>query len=182
MKKLSEKELIKTPVFTVVEKTFEGVDFHPVGLNCNDWVMIVVYDKNKNALFVNQTRWGIETEMVEFPCGTVEKSEINKYGSQKARRIAALRELEEETGISLKDEQLVQIAHFNPNPAYFNNTMTIFKVQVENLEKLFKKIKELALDEHEDCKPYIANIQDKKADLISHAMGLIAFLSLEFEV
>ena len=138
MKKLNEKELIKTPVFTVVEKTFEGVNFHPFGLNCNDWVMAIVYDKNGNALFVNQTRWGIETEMVEFPCGTVEESEITKYGLQKARRIAALRELEEETGISLKDEQLVQIAHFNPNPAYFNNTMTIFKAQIENLEKLFK--------------------------------------------
>ena len=182
MKKLNEKELLKTPVFTVVEKTFEGVNFHPFGLNCNDWVMAIVHDKNGNAIFVNQTRWGLEKETVEFPCGTVEKSEIDKYGPQKARRLAALRELEEETGISLKDEQLVQIACFNPNPAYFNNTMTIFKVQVENLEKLFKKRKELALDEHEDCKPYIANIQDKKADLISHAMGLIAFLSLELEV
>lgn len=181
MKKLSEKELVKTPVFTVVEKSFEDVDFHPVGLNCNDWVMIVVYDKNKNALFVNQTRWGIEKEMVEFPCGTVEEAEVAKYGPQKAWRIAALRELEEETGVSFKDEQLVQIAHFNPNPAYFNNTMIIFKAQVENLEEIFEKRKSLHLDEHEDCKPYIANIQDKKEDLISHAMGLIAFLSLELD-
>lgn len=182
MKKLNEKELLKTPVFTVVEKTFEGVNFHPVGLNCNDWVMVVAYDKTGNAIFVNQTRWGLEKETVEFPCGTVEKSEIAKYGSQNARRTAALRELEEETGISVNEDQLVQIAHFNPNPAYFNNTMTIFKVQVENLEKLFKKRKELALDEHEDCKPYIAKIKDKKESLVSHAMGLIAFLSLELEV
>lgn len=50
MKKLNEKEILKTPVFTVVEKIFEGVNFHPVGLNCNDWVMVIVYDKKADLI------------------------------------------------------------------------------------------------------------------------------------
>lgn len=44
MKKINEKELLKMPVFTVVEKEFENVGFKPVGLNCNDWVQICAID------------------------------------------------------------------------------------------------------------------------------------------
>ena len=64
-KKLSEEILVKTPVFNVVSKKFENQSFSPVGLNCNDWVMICVKDtKNDRWLLVEQTRWGIEGSWV----------------------------------------------------------------------------------------------------------------------
>ena len=40
MNKISEKELLKTPIFTVVEKEFEETSFKPVGLNCPEWVIL----------------------------------------------------------------------------------------------------------------------------------------------
>lgn len=76
MKKTNEEVVLKTPVFTVVKKTFDTAKFQPVGLNCNPWAMVVAVDddiaKNPVTIFVEQTRWGLENKTIEFPCGTVE--------------------------------------------------------------------------------------------------------------
>lgn len=183
-KKLSEEILVKTPVFNVVSKKFENQSFSPVGLNCNDWVMICVKDtKNDRWLLVEQTRWGIEGKTIEFPCGTVEFSEVERYGRSFARFVAAERELKEETGLKLNDDvHLLELATFNPNPAYFNNTMTIFYVEVPDLEyKVSFDASGLTLDKDEDCKPFLTSSGDydplyevRKSGLGLAAYGLLS--------
>lgn len=179
-KKLSEEILVKTPVFNVVSKKFENQSFSPVGLNCNDWVMICVKDtKNDRWLLVEQTRWGIEGKTIEFPCGTVESSEVERYGRSFARFVAAERELKEETGLKLNDDvHLLELATFNPNPAYFNNTMTIFYVEVPDLEyKVSFDASGLTLDKDEDCKPFLTSSGDYDPlyEVRKNGLGLAAY-------
>lgn len=171
MNKTGETTLQKTPVFDLVEKTFEDVDFKPVGLNCKDWVMIIVKDYAENALFVKQTRWGPESETLEFPCGTVEEGEEPVY--------AAMRELEEETGLT-DYPALEQLLQFNPNPAYFNNKMTVFFTQVEDLTKA--RLGKQKLDKDEDCKPIIRNLDTTTMqELCQNGMMLNGLAALTFK-
>lgn len=178
MEKIAEKTLLKTPVFTVVEKEFENISFKPVGLNCNDWVMVVIRDPKTNQfVLVKQTRWGLEDKTIEFPCGTVDDDEIKNYGLKGALANAAIREVEEETGIVV-DKSDIEVLHssFNPNPAYFNNTMTIFYTEINNLEDVFNKRHAQKLDENEDCEVFITDKDDLNPlkDVMSHAMGICA--------
>ena len=95
LNKTKEVDLIKTPVFTVVEKEYENLEFKPVGLNCKDWVMVIAKDSISDpvCVFVKQTRWGCEHSTIEFPCGTVDLNESPVE--------AAVREFREETGIEV---------------------------------------------------------------------------------
>lgn len=156
MNKLEEKEVLKTPVFTVVEKTFENTQFKPVGLNCKDWVTIILadddYDKNPNVLVINENRWGWEGNSTGFVFGTAEKGEpIN---------LTALRELEEETGLSYMPEDIELIGYYNPNPAYFNNTMHVYLIKDPDLLRHYNERGNQKLDADEDCKPYIERLSN----------------------
>lgn len=178
MKKINETLKMHTPVFDVVEKEFDSAKFKPVGLNCNDWVMVAIKDsKTNDFIFVRQTRWGLEDKTLEFPCGTVDDDEVKKHGRKNARMLAALREVEEETGIEVSGQNVEELATFNPNPAYFNNTMSIFFVEVDNLREVFAKRGDQNLDENEDCVVYVKNLDDPAVakHLMSHAMGLCAY-------
>lgn len=180
MNKIGEKILLKMPVFEVVEKEFSN--FKPIGLNCNDWVMLIVADgkskDNPNCVFVKQTRWGLEDTTIEFPCGTVEESDyhIKSNNCEKILKNAAIREFEEETGIDLGPHKhsLINLGSFNPNPAYFNNIMTIFSVVVPDLKERFEKRNKQHLDEHEDCEVFVDRLFSQYNNLASHAMGICA--------
>lgn len=169
-----ERELLikKTRVFDVVEKYFKGLKFAPVGLNCNDWVMAIVLDMEGNTIIVKQTRWGIEGETIEFPCGTVEKGE--------SPQIAALRELKEETGFEPDNEDTMRhFASFSPNPAYFNNQMHVYIIRTSQKLKEFE-LKPAKLDLTEDCKPFVVQSFSPTLiqDLSQHAFGLIGVFAL----
>lgn len=187
MKKIKEDIKLKTPVFNVVEKVFGDTSFRPVGLNCNDWVMLIAADassrENPVCIFVEQTRWGAEAKTIEFPCGTVEESEMNDLplegydeSLKEIRKNAAIREFEEETGIDLGPykEKIGLLGTFNPNPAYFNNSMSIFCVKVPDLLNRFKNRKKQSLDENEDCSVFVDRVMNRYWDLSSHAMGIAA--------
>ena len=123
LNKIKENIIAKTSVFDLVEKEYENVDFKPVGLNCKDWVMVLALDSTENdpvCVFVKQTRWGCEHSTIEFPCGTVDLNETPIE--------AAVREFREETGITIAESSLKLVSEFNPNPAYFNNTMHIYMI------------------------------------------------------
>ena len=128
MTKVSEKEILKTPVFTVVEKEFKETTFKPVGLNCPDWAMLIALDSNSSkTIVVKQTRWGKEAQTIEFPCGTCEPGE--------SALSTAVREFKEETGIQVSAEDVIHLGDFNPNPAYFNNKMHVFVYKSKDLKK-----------------------------------------------
>lgn len=165
LKKLHEATLLDTPVFTVVRKEFKDIDLMPVGLNCADWVMVVVLDKKNNTIVVKQTRWGCEGQTLEFPCGTVEPNEKPE--------MAARRELKEETSFDSTSAYIEEIACFNPNPAYFNNHMHIYLCIVEDVSQLIGG--ELQLDKDEDCVPMVRHLDNELMnELSTHAMGLAA--------
>ena len=168
--KTNEKEILKTPVFTVVEKEFDNTSFKPIGLNCQDWVTVIVIDTKElskaNALFVKQTRWGSEKSSIEFPCGTVEKGEtLCETG---------LRELKEETGLSYEFKDVFDSFDFNPNPAYFNNRMGVLVIIDKDLKKHFSERGGQSLDENEDCETFIAPLIEEM-DNINHGLMWGAF-------
>lgn len=168
MNKYYEKVLLSTPVFDVVRKEFDETEFKPVGLNCKDWVMIIARDWSPDpyVITVSQTRWGIEHETLEFPCGTVEDGEKPIE--------AAIREFREETGIDLPINQLNPIIDYNPNPAYFNNIMHVYLYKDDNIIERYINRSKQNLDENEDCKVQIRRLSTCTS-MQTHAMGLIGY-------
>ena len=166
MNKYDEKTLLSTPVFDVVEKSFDNAKFKPVGLNCKDWVMIIAMDTSPDpyVVTVKQTRWGLEDETLEFPCGTVELGEKPIE--------AAIREFREETGIDLPVNPLDPVISFNPNPAYFNNKMHVYLYREDDIVERYINRNKQNLDENEDCKVQIKRLSSCN-NMQTHAMGII---------
>jgi len=117
-----------------------------VKLNSPDWVGAIVYDRSKNKFIcVKEYRHGIDKTVLQFPCGTVEEGE--------APLDALYRELHEELGISLEylaegNHTVRKIYSGCPNPAFMNNTMTFYYI---NLPEFVKTEQEL--DENEFVEP-----------------------------
>jgi hypothetical protein len=95
---------------------------------------------------------------------------------KEVRKNAAIREFEEETGIDLGPykERVGLLGTFNPNPAYFNNHMSIFCVKVPDLLERFQNRNKQNLDENEDCRVFVDRVLNRYWDLSSHAMGIAA--------
>ena len=138
-----------TPIFNLVKKTVFGLDFRPVGINSKDWVSIVV-EHNGKFLLVKQLRYGLMKEQIEFPCGMIEKGE--------EPLVAAKRELQEETGIELlNDSQIKYFGKYAANPAFMNNYMHYYYVNLDTTEFVqgdtnfdeHEKIERLWMDKNE---------------------------------
>jgi len=110
--------LLKTVVFDVTKQTNTaqtGLSGDYIIMNARDWV-ITIPRKENNFLMVKQWRHGEKALSVEFPGGVIDKGEKPE--------VAALRELEEETGY--KANKLTKLGCVNPNPALFSNHVHIF--------------------------------------------------------
>lgn len=129
--------LLHTPIFNVIkgEKTKTGLE--PVLVDAPDWVCIAV-KRGDEFLIEKQFRYGSNCDIEEFPCGMVEKGE--------SPREAAIRELEEETGIRVESKDLQYLGSTNPNPAFMTNKMHYFYL---NLDKCGCDQRERKLDPHE---------------------------------
>ncbi len=120
-----EKELLKTPVFTVNETDSlspDGKEGHYVVMDAPDWV-IVIPELNGKFLMVKQWRHGNNSLSIEFPGGVINRGEKPE--------IAANREMEEETGY--KAGKLTYLGCANPNPALMKNRVHFFAA--EELQK-----------------------------------------------
>lgn len=129
--------LVSTPIFDLVRGRKEDNGLKPYKINAPDWVTVAVR-KNGRFLVETQYRYGTGFRIDEFPCGMVEKDETPKHAAQ--------RELEEETGISVKCSDLVRIGCVSPNPAFMTNRMHYFLVDLDSAEY---EVHERRLDEHE---------------------------------
>ena len=129
--------LLHTPIFDVVKgpKTMTGLE--PVLVDAPEWVCIAV-KRGDEFLIEKQFRYGSNCDIEEFPCGMVEKGE--------SPHEAALRELEEETGIRVELKCLQYLGATNPNPAFMTNKMHYFYL---NLDKCGCEQRERKLDTHE---------------------------------
>ena len=113
-----KKELYKTPVFTVTERTSTGPDGQQgkfIVNECRDWV-IVIPVKNDKFLMVKQWRHGEQQLSIEFPGGVIETGEPAEEGAK--------RELLEETGAIAG--KMTLLGRMNPNPALFSNHVYIY--------------------------------------------------------
>jgi len=120
-KENSSRDLLKTPVFTVTERTSTGPDGQSgkyIVANAPDWV-IVIPEENDSFLMVKQWRHGEKALSVEFPGGVAESGEDFE--------LSARRELKEETGAEAG--KMTLLGEFNPNPALFSNHVHVFLAQ-----------------------------------------------------
>ena len=137
---LGEELIAKTPIFDLVRKPEVQAGFRPVGLNCPDWVMVIATNDKDEYLFVKQLRYGVMEELDEFICGQVEAKEVPVQ--------AAIRELKEETGYEIPDKEMGSrvdyLGSLYPNPAFQNNRMHFFHVDLSGVER-----GNTSFDEHE---------------------------------
>ncbi len=118
----SVKEVLQTVPFKVeLLEYFDPKMNKPVNppyhrLTSPDWINVFVVTKNSEFVLVEQKRAGVLDVTLESPGGVVDPGE--------APRVAALRELEEETGYTT--DKLISLGFTYPNPAILNNKLHMF--------------------------------------------------------
>ena len=144
MKYVPEETLLKhTPIFDLIEKKDPGIiGFNPVGINSPDWISIIV-EKDGKWLAERQLRYGKMEYVEEIPSGMVEAGEDPK--------VAAHRELLEETGYRVDIEGIKYLGKFQANPAFMSNCMHYFYVNLDEVQ--FSQGKP-NLDPHEKIEVY----------------------------
>lgn len=85
-------------------------------IECVDWVNVIALTPDDKVVLVRQYRVGNDTVAIEIPGGMVDEGE--------SPRLAAVRELEEETGYTSKSWHTLGCVA--PNPAIFNNKLWSF--------------------------------------------------------
>lgn len=148
-RKLKSEVVCDCKVFKVLKNRFH----HPDGresdffeISSLNWVQVAaIVDENK-VVMVKQFRFGVEKKSWEFSGGVIEKDE--------APKVAALRELQEETGYT-GDVEIV--ASFSPNPAIQSNT-AFFAIA-----KNCKKVSDVNWDENEEIETKLVEISELDA-------------------
>ncbi len=82
----------------------------------NSWAVVVPVMDNGDLILVSQFRAGTDSDTLEFPGGAVNRNEKPS--------MAALRELEEETGAVA--ENIIPLGVIDPNPAFMTNKCYVF--------------------------------------------------------
>jgi 8-oxo-dGTP pyrophosphatase MutT (NUDIX family) len=161
---LGRRELLRCPVFTVVERENEGPGGRKgkfVVLEAGDWATVVPLVREKGEeyfLMIRQYRHGSGELSVEFPGGVVERGEDPAA--------AAARELEEETGY--RAESIRSAGSLSPNPAIMGNTFHVF------LAEGLSSSGRIDFDEHEAIDSFLVPVRDVRASMgkgqYSHAL------------
>lgn len=118
-------QLLHTRIWDVLEteKTMpNGKTGKFVSLLAPDWVSAIIKNTDTGEFIMShEYRQGINEWIYEFPCGTMEKGETPEE--------TVIREVAEETGY--KNAKIVAtLFKANPNPAFMNNVMTCFYIEV----------------------------------------------------
>lgn len=169
-RRLSSKEAADCRVFKVYEHLCEretdGKQSNFFVIETSDWVNIIALTAEKEAILIEQFRYGTEEIIVEIPGGIID--------GQESAEAAAKRELLEETGYTARE--WVCLGKSIPNPAIQNNT--VFHYLALDCEKTA----ETAFDEHESVTTRLtplADIEDLIGEgVISHSLVISAFYYL----
>lgn len=113
-------------------KLDNGQNARRVVIDSPNWVSAVVVAPNEGwgqrFVMVKQFRFGINDDILEFPCGMVEEGEEPLD--------AILRECEEEIGLEKKYiTKIVKLYEKSPNPAFMTNKMTCYYIEVSRIDK-----------------------------------------------
>jgi ADP-ribose pyrophosphatase len=118
----NKKTLLESRPFAVEELHIDRVSTgkplaHPYyRISSISWVNIYAITKDQKVILIRQPRAGMMAETNEIPGGGIDPGEEPK--------VAALRELEEETGYVAGS--LHYVGEVNPNPAIMNNKLYMF--------------------------------------------------------
>lgn len=119
---LSEpQEVYSCPIFRVESreaKSHDGAHRQSMfTVRCAPWVNVVPVTADGHIVLVEQHRFGTNSMTLETPGGAVDPGETDLT-------MAALRELEEETGLT--SQRVLSLPGFAPNPAIQGNRITYF--------------------------------------------------------
>lgn len=168
------EESYRCSIFSVQQRTATSLDEQHkrqiYTLKCSDWVNVIPITAAGEVILVEQHRFGTDTFTIETPGGAVDPHE-------KDLTMAALRELEEETGLTTN--RLLSLPGFPPNPAIQNNRITYFVAfDVQPLEK-----PRPANDPFEVIIlhriPFDEAIQMARSGMIANALSALALLLAE---
>lgn len=116
-----EKTVFQCSIFQVKEKKAETQDkahsLNVYTLNCANWVNVVPVTATGQVVLVEQHRFGTDSFTLEVPGGAVDFGENDTT-------LAAVRELEEETGLT--SQRILALAGYSPNAAIQSNKVTYF--------------------------------------------------------
>lgn len=119
---LSKKEeVFNCPIFRVYKQTAtsheNNASLDVFTFKCAHWVNVIPVTPKGEIVLVEQHRFGNDSFTLETPGGAVNHNERDLT-------MAALRELEEETGLT--SQRLIALPGFGPNPALQDNRITYF--------------------------------------------------------
>jgi 8-oxo-dGTP pyrophosphatase MutT (NUDIX family) len=122
LKVVTQKSVLKTRPFEVEEMrlSYGGKEFDRSWhrLRCPDWVNILPITSDNRAVMIRQPRAGSLKTTLEVPGGVLDP------GEARDPMMAALRELEEETGFT--SQRVLPLGSINPNPAIQDNRCHFF--------------------------------------------------------
>jgi ADP-ribose pyrophosphatase len=85
-----------------------------ISFECRDWCNVLGLTRDHEIVLIRQFRIGSRDVQLEIPGGVVDPGE--------SAQVAAIRELEEETGYALADEgKVIDLGYSLPNPAFQRN-------------------------------------------------------------
>lgn len=168
-----EKIVFKCSIFKVNEKiavSKNKEELKVYTLTCSNWVNVVPVTSTGEIILVEQHRFGSDTFVLEVPGGAVNVGEVDAT-------LAAIRELEEETGLTSK--RILSLSSYYANPAIQNNRVANFiAFDVHPLE-----IKPEHSDPFEEIKihlfPIAEVMQMVRSGQISHALSALALMVAE---
>ena len=169
-----EKEVFQCSIFSIKEQIAQTQDkqhkLNVYTLACTDWVNIIPVTSTGEIVFVEQHRFGVNKLTLEVPGGAVETNE-------KDLTLAALRELEEETGLTTK--RLLSLPGYSANAAMQNNRVTYFiALDVHPKENL-----EAHGDPFENIAVHLIDIKTAmhmaRTGQITHSLSALALLLAE---
>lgn len=168
------KEVFHCPIFKVDERlarAHDGVSQQSMfTIRCSDWVNVVPVTATGQIVLIEQHRFGTDTFVLETPGGAVDPGE-------KDTTMAALRELEEETGLTT--QRILSLPGYLPNPAIQNNRITYFVAfDVQPLTKPSTHV-----DPFESIRLHIVPVAEAmnmaRTGRIGHALSALALLLAE---
>lgn len=117
---LEERDVFQDGVLKIRHKDYfyetvaDSMTFTVVDIS--DWAVCVPKTAEGDFIIVRQFRAGFEKDTLEFPGGSISKSEDPEKG--------AIRELEEETGAI--PSKMTRLTTMQPNPAFMSNLCHVY--------------------------------------------------------
>ncbi len=173
-KMLDSKQVFSTNFFEISSITYLVNRSKMIGdfykFKFVNWVLAIAITKDKQFVTIRQYRVGNDKTSTEFPGGCIDNSDDTP-------EIAAVRELQEETGYFSEKTKL--IGQVCPNPALQDNIC--YFVLVEEVEK----ISEPNLDDGEDIQTNLLSYKEIRENMrsgeIQHALVFNALQFYDYE-